>query len=1348
MKSKRRQLWRVGILTLAGMLIFANGVLAMPSGGTIAAGTGSIVSGLNKMDIYQRSAKLIINWRDFSIAGGEKVVFLQPGTSAICLNRVVGNDPSAIFGQLSGNGRVFLVNTNGIIFAPGSSVSTGGLVASTMNISNADFLDGRYTFTSGAAKIVNQGEITTNNGGYVVLLAPEISNTGIIAANKGTAALGAGKVATLNLTGDGLVKLSIDGAALQAVIDNKGMIKASGGQVFLEARSLDNLALSAVNHSGLIEAKSIDGLRAQVIIDAGENGTALISGKIAVTGEQAGQIGGTVKVLGNKVNVLSGASIDASGQAGGGTILVGGNFQGKGIERNAVDTIVAESAVLKADALKSGNGGNVVVWANGTTQFQGAISAKGGALQGDGGRAEVSGKQVLNYQGTTDLQAPNGKTGSLLLDPTNIYITSGGGPVSGISFESNGGNTSTISGANLSSALNSANVILQADNDIQISAGITGTTLYNGLTLQAGRSIIIDSGAQVSTNHGNVTAIINDEHANSLYRDVSPGSYAQFQMKDNSQINTNGGNLTVQSGTLGGSPDGYVLIGGGSGHTIINAGGGNIKVSGITASGADKGILITNHSEIKTTGGGTIVLDGTGKSGGDHSSGISITSGSTVSLQNGDMSISGKSRGTSNHNTGIEVDDGAMVKSTGTGNITMTGTGGPGADSNYGFYLSNAQITVQDGSLVISGTAKGNDISNHGVIFKDSAAVSSTGLGSIAINGTAGSGLHDNYGIQLDLGAGITSQIGDICLTGTGKGNEYFNVGIVLSNGAFVKGTGTAKIKLDGTGGGISGDSNSRDEYGIWLTNNGFVESNNGAVTIKGIAGNGAGSFNSGIRMDTGTKIEGTGHADILLNGTGGSGANGDHGVWLNGNSMKLGSGNLSISGTGGGTGSNNAGVYLDSNTFTSASGSSSVSITGIGGQGTIQNDGVHIAGSVDATEVASITIDGKHTDILSNGIYSAGSTLTGTDIVLKAADAQGGAVNASGYLTLSLDKFDIATFTSSPVGSGGITIQPYTAGKTVTVGGTGTGLNLTQSALNSLGLGAGKTLQIGGIESGDVIIASALSQTGRDIILSSGANVNLSAPLTAKTISINATQDIHMSAAGNADSIVLSAGRDIYLSASGNAAGGIQLRGSAGDNTFYIGSGNLDGQASLDIKGLGGHDSIILNDAANTQNGNYTIDPAAVGRLSGTNMTMSYQGISQVRLKAGVGRVNTVTTKMLPGVEQVLSGGNSNESILIVDCHGITPLVTAAMIKVSGYGTIFYDGFKTIQFINLPVTPAPSGITDAIPYPQPEDQAAGLALKNEGKLDFVTSKEVAKKKKADGSILIVDDGIKTSDDE
>lgn len=482
--------------SLAGALLLAPGtVLAadLPTGGSIAAGVGSIHAGANTVTINQSSDKLAIDWNSFSIGKGNSVNFVQPGSSAVALNRVLGPEVSVIQGALNANGQVFLVNSNGVLFTTTAQVNVGALVASTLNISTEDFLAGNYHFSGGSqAAVENQGSLTAAAGGSVALIAAKIVNGGSIAAERGSVVLAAGSAVTLDLGGP--VAVEVDGGALGALIDNGGAIRADGGTVLLTARAAEGLAATAINSSGLIEARSLGiGEDGEVRLVAEQGGVA-VSGHIDVSSAQAK--GGTVVVTGDAVTIAGGAVVDATGATGGGQIYVGGSWQGADDSiKEAVTATVDAGARLDASATRLGDGGTVVVWSNvhdaaSRTEVAGSLKATGGAEGGDGGRIETSGA-TLAVSRAADASAAKGTGGMWLLDPTNVTVVAGSGAIGG----------TTVGLDNIESALaGGTNVTIQADDTI------TWTTNYTN-TGGTGRSLLLTADQLLL--QGNITSTSN-----------------------------------------------------------------------------------------------------------------------------------------------------------------------------------------------------------------------------------------------------------------------------------------------------------------------------------------------------------------------------------------------------------------------------------------------------------------------------------------------------------------------------------------------------------------------------------------------------------------------------------------------------------------------------------------------------------------------------------------------------------------------------------------------------------------------------------------------------------------------
>lgn len=259
---------------------------ALPTGGQVTAGAASISTpSAGAMRIDQATDRTIINWQTFSIGSASSVRFVQPSSSSVALNRVVGANPSEIFGRLTANGQVFLTNPNGVLFAPGASVEVGGLFASTLSISDPDFLAGRYVFQSNgtAGSVVNRGSIVAPNG-YAALAGPQVRNEGIIVARLGTAALAAGDRVTLDMVGDGLISVSVNQAALNASAVNTGTLQADGGRVVMTARTANALLDTVVNTSGVVRANALVERAGEIVLDAGANGVVAATGTVEAIG--------------------------------------------------------------------------------------------------------------------------------------------------------------------------------------------------------------------------------------------------------------------------------------------------------------------------------------------------------------------------------------------------------------------------------------------------------------------------------------------------------------------------------------------------------------------------------------------------------------------------------------------------------------------------------------------------------------------------------------------------------------------------------------------------------------------------------------------------------------------------------------------------------------------------------------------------------------------------------------------------------------------------------------------------------------------------------------------------------
>ncbi|MDQ6216762.1 two-partner secretion domain-containing protein, partial [Achromobacter insolitus] len=281
--------------TLAVLIgsLASTGANANPTGGKVIAGSANISDrGNGTLDITQSTGKAIINWKDFSIGANETVNFRQPGSNSVTLNRVVGNDPSAIFGRLNANGTVMLVNPNGVVFGKGARVDVGGLVATTANINDKDFLAGNYKFNQPSSKrgamIVNEGTISIKDSGLAALVAPAVRNSGVIEAKLGRVALAGAKTVTVDFHGDGLLSFDAtsavadlpkdaDGKPVSALVANNGVIRADGGTVLMTARAVKGVIDNVVNTDGIVSAKSVGTQNGKIVLSGGDAGTVRIA---------------------------------------------------------------------------------------------------------------------------------------------------------------------------------------------------------------------------------------------------------------------------------------------------------------------------------------------------------------------------------------------------------------------------------------------------------------------------------------------------------------------------------------------------------------------------------------------------------------------------------------------------------------------------------------------------------------------------------------------------------------------------------------------------------------------------------------------------------------------------------------------------------------------------------------------------------------------------------------------------------------------------------------------------------------------------------------------------------------
>ncbi|CAM3901905.1 filamentous hemagglutinin N-terminal domain-containing protein [Vreelandella rituensis] len=576
--SENRVLFILKPLIASIFLAVAGNAWALPVGGEVSVGSVNISGDTTVMDITQTTQNAAINWQAFDITSGEAVNFVQPNSSSISLNRVLGSDPSAIMGTLTANGSVFLINPNGVLFGKDASVNVGGLVASTLAISDSDFAAGNFNFVgTGDGSIVNQGTINAD-GGYVALLGANVSNQGTLQANLGTVALAAGDAITLDVAGDGLLNVAVNQGALDALVQNGGMIQADGGKVLMTAQSAGDLLQSSVNNTGVLRAQSIENRNGTIMLMGDiRSGTVKVGGSLDVSSADAGETGGSVTATAHHVGLYD-ALIDASGDAGGGSVLIGGGYQGKDLAvQNASATYMSAGSNIYADAITTGDGGTAVLWADNSTRAYGSISARGGEQAGDGGLMETSGGWLDVADIRIDTRAPNGTVGMWLLDPADITIssaaTTGATPTDNVFAPDSGVSAANINVADLVTGLGASNITvatensgasgtgngditvmnaitwtdqtiltLNADRDVNINAAITGTD--GSLVANADRNVNVN--AVVTTTTGDLTFNAKNDVTLTGASTITTGNLTALAGKD---VNV-GAAITVTTGDV------------------------------------------------------------------------------------------------------------------------------------------------------------------------------------------------------------------------------------------------------------------------------------------------------------------------------------------------------------------------------------------------------------------------------------------------------------------------------------------------------------------------------------------------------------------------------------------------------------------------------------------------------------------------------------------------------------------------------------------------------------------------------------------------------------------------------
>lgn len=591
-------------------------VQAMPSGGTIRSGNGSIVEQGQTMTVQQNSNRMAIDWTQFNIAKNETVRYAQPDKNAVALNRVTGGQQSLIEGNLNANGHVFLVNPNGVVFGKNASVDVGGLVASTARLaddtmnhfgSSQDSLNLAVDNENNAA-VINEGIIKAQ-GGLVALHASNVENSGTITDDGGTVALTAAKNLNLSSDADGKLNFTVDGTLARAQSLNSGTLKADGGYVVMTAKSAGDVLSTVVNNSGTIEAKTLrKNEKGQILLDGGDNGQVEVSGTLDASGAEEGQDAGSIKAIGQKTIVHDGTQLLARGNVNGGTIETSGdvlnlgnslNIDAKGITGKAGEWLLDPLDVIIADndPTTTSNYENSEKKTAADSDFTNG-SASIGYNDPDATTANASSvnsavtwistdmvEKMLNAGTNVTIQAAATNGSANIIVKNDIDKTAG----DDVTFTLDAMRNITVDG-NITSTAGKLNVVLNADsNGDQIGAVIINANINtNGgdFTSASGGTVKYTSDSANTKGYGKGTLTGKADpagHTVGTYFGHVDSSGTADGAKDDRLIKTSGGKITL---------NGEIAIGLNGGTLTLDSGGGAVTATGIINSGNSYGAYV------------------------------------------------------------------------------------------------------------------------------------------------------------------------------------------------------------------------------------------------------------------------------------------------------------------------------------------------------------------------------------------------------------------------------------------------------------------------------------------------------------------------------------------------------------------------------------------------------------------------------------------------------------------------------------------------------------------------------------------------------------------------------------
>ncbi|MDY6803919.1 MAG: CHAT domain-containing protein [Cyanobacteriota bacterium] len=1250
--NARIQYWRwLAVISLLGAIAPQSPVRAQNITPSTHNGTGTVINnkGNQQFDITGGTtsaggANLFHSFQQFSLDAGQTANFISAPNIHNILGRVTGGDASIINGLIQvtgGNSNLYLMNPAGILFGPSArldvpasfSVTTATGIGFGNNWFNAvgsnDYHNlvgtpNRYRFDVGKpGAIVNTGNLELSPGQDLTLTGGGVINTGDISTPGGNVTIAA-------VEGSDTIRISQPGHLLNLEISRRtgvSPVSQEVSPVSQEVSPVSGQQITPLSLPGLLTQGNFNSHATGMTVN--ENGIVVLTGPV----EQASRllpnspgaaitsgnidtgarnpvsegIGGEVNVLGSRVGILN-ANINADGVNGGGNVFIGGDFQGNNRLPASQQTVINNSTI-SANALQNGDGGRVIIWSDGTTRFEGNITATGGEYSGDGGFVEVSGLERLVVDGNIDVGADNGDTGSILFDPRNILIDDIEENIdeenTDIFAEDENGDV-TISATQLEEL--EGEITLKADSDITVNQEINTS---ESVEFNAGRSININADIDTSSGNGNISLFGNDNGANATNRTAGA---ANINQRENTTINAGAGNITIQLGSLGEVGDINVENLTTTGRVLVDANGGNIgRIS-------EQSLITAGNGIFRTTEEGSIGLaaeplrlqvdnlEATAGSGGAffeslqglNVRGITTRGGGSIQLSvEGDLTVTGDiSSSFKEGNAGnVEIVSSGGIDSTGS-TIESKSDSGNGGDISL---RATGDIDTGDVKSDVASTRTGGNITLEST---GGAIATTTGtLDAGSIGGNGGS-------IVLDAAGDITTGTVRAAFRSSARGKDenvevVQNVSVRDPDEIFADGTASTETEVDGNGGAI-------------------------AFTAGGQIDTTAGTVNSSSSTGSGANVTMNATGIIRTGGINSSGSNGP-------------GGNITLSSSDGGIDTREG--PLDSRSETDNGGNISLEAarnvrterllsSSIEENATNSRDGgdvtITAGGQIDTTEgfITSSSKSGSG----GNAVLRASGDVRTDDVIAQGGVGSGGNItieSSSGAIDTSLGELSATALggdggnISLEAARGLITGKIQARSQTATPNQTsrGTGGNITLQAGGELtSFGAldsssefGSAGNISAIATGDAnilneITSSSLSNNGN------GGNITIESRVGAIAISgfVNSSAD-----SGNGGKIDLSAAGDISVT---DIFSGVTASDSEEDRREDGSGGSITITAGGSFDAVGGE---IESDAALGEGGNIALSATGNIIVSGVSAKGGSRG-GDISITSTQGGINT----------------------------------------------------------------------------------------------------------------------------